>query len=128
MKILQKSNIFFLFYFHFLRHVFQRVLNFCLPVFIFFYMEEEIIFQKQVDTLKDIQNNILLEDDPNSDENLQNLESIFSDLKIKDNQYELLLLLHLILNISNNHFRFPNFFSKIENILLIFKLSNFPYF
>lgn len=91
-------------------------------------MEEEIIFQKQVDTLKDIQNNILLEDDPNSDENLQNLESIFSDLKIKDNQYELLLLLHLILNISNNHIRFPNFFSKIENILLIFKLSNFPNF
>lgn len=43
-------------------------------------MEEGVSFQTQVDTMMDNQNNILLEDNPNSDENLQNLESIFNDL------------------------------------------------
>ena len=82
------------------------------------------------DTMKDIQENILnfLEEKDNSEEIFIILESKFNDKKIKDHLYELLSLLHLISKIGNNHHRFPNFFSKIERILLIFKEDIKKYF
>ena len=80
--------------------------------------------------MKDIQENILnfLEEKDNSEENFIILESKFEDIKIKDHLYELLSLLHLISKIGNNRHRFPNFFSKIERIFLIFKEDIKKYF
>ena len=86
--------------------------------------------QEYLDTMKDIQENILnfLEEKENSEENFIILENKFEGNKIKDHSYELLSLLHLISKIGNNHHRFPNFFSKIERILLIFKEDIKKYF
>ena len=83
-----------------------------------------------LDAMKDIQENILnfLDEEDNSEENFIILESKFNDKKIKDHSYELLSLLHLISKIGNNHHRFPNFFSKLEQILLIFKEDIKKYF
>ena len=86
--------------------------------------------EEYLGTMKDIQENILtfLEEKDNSEENFIILESKFIDSKIKDHLYELLSLLHLISKIGNNHHRFPNFFRKIERILLIFKEDIKKYF
>ena len=87
-------------------------------------------FQAYLDTMKDIQDNILnfLEEEVNSEENFLILEKIFKDTKISDNIYDILSLLHLISRIWNNSYRFPNFFSKLERILLIFKKDIKKYF
>ena len=47
---------------------------------------------------------------------------------IKNNKYMLKSLLHLIENISSNHFRIKNFWSKIEAILLLIKDEIIKYF
>ena len=87
-------------------------------------------FQAYLDTMKDIQDNILnfLEEEVNSEENFLILEKKFKDTKISDNIYDILSLLHLISRIWNNSYRFPNFFSKLERILLIFKKDIKKYF
>ena len=86
--------------------------------------------EEYLNAMKDIQENILnfLEEKDNSEGNFIILESKFKDSKIKDHLYELLSLLHLISKIGNNRHRFPNFFSKIERILLIFKEDIKKYF
>ena len=86
--------------------------------------------QEYLNIMKDIQENILtfLEEEDNSEENFIILKSKFEDTRIKDHLYELLSLLHLISKIGNNHHRFPNFFRKIERILLIFKEDIKKYF
>ena len=79
--------------------------------------------QEYLDMMKEIQENILnfLEEEARTDENLLLIEDKLNNSIISDNHYILLSLLHLISKIGNNHYRFPNFFSKIEKILLIFK-------
>ena len=86
--------------------------------------------QEYLDTMKDIQTNILnfLEEKAGSEENLLILEDNFNNSKISDNKYDLLSLLHLISKIGDNCHRFSNFFSKIEKILLIFKDDIKKYF
>ena len=86
--------------------------------------------EEYLNAMKDIQENILnfLEEKDNSEENFIILESKFKDSKIKDHLYELLSLLYLISKIGNNRHRFPNFFSKIERIFLIFKEDIKKYF
>ena len=78
--------------------------------------------QEYLGMMKDIQGYILdyLENEVNSEENLQILEDIFHNSKISDNKYDILSLLHLISKIGNNCHRFPNFFSKLEKILQFF--------
>ena len=93
-------------------------------------VQKKMNSQEYLDIMKGIQESILyfLEDEANSEENFLILENKFKDIKISENRYELLSLLHLILKISNNHYRFPNFFSKIERILLKFKKEITKYF
>ena len=80
-------------------------------------------FQEYLDTMKNIQKNIVcfLEEEANSEENFLILENKFNDTKKSDYKYFLLSLMHLISKIVNNFLRFPNFFAKIERILLFFK-------
>ncbi|KAK8888125.1 hypothetical protein M9Y10_039186 [Tritrichomonas musculus] len=87
-------------------------------------------FQEYLDTMKDIEGNIVyfLEEEANSEENFLILESKFNDTKKSDSKYYLLSLMHLISNIVYNHYRFPNFFARIERILLFFKEDIKKYF
>ena len=64
-----------------------------------------------------------LEDEANSEECFLILEDQFkfNNPKISDTKHDFLSLLHFICKIGNNHHRCPNFFCKIERILLIFK-------
>ena len=89
-----------------------------------------------LENIEDIQERILtfIEDENNKEENYQNILRLFEDQKILDSPSETKLILTLISKISDNHFRVPNFFSKIEQILLFLKdsitknLSNYDIF
>ena len=73
--------------------------------------------------IENIQENILIfiENEDNQEENYQNLIQLFNDQKILDSPSEIKLILTLISKISDNHYRLPNFFSKLEQIILFFK-------
>ena len=60
---------------------------------------------------------------PAIDTNLyfQNLTNLIKAQNIHNNHDELLLFLQLVLNISNNHHRTPDFFPLIERILVFLK-------
>ncbi|KAK8892426.1 hypothetical protein M9Y10_029653 [Tritrichomonas musculus] len=76
-----------------------------------------------LEVLKSIQSNILqfIDMEDNSEENYQNIITILEDQKIHEKEHEIKLIIHLISKISVNHHRYPNFFSKIEKLLLYFK-------
>ena len=76
-----------------------------------------------LEVLKSIQSNILqfIDMEDNNEENYQNIITIFEDQKIHENKHEIKLIIHLISQISTNHHRYPNFFSKIEKLLLYFQ-------
>ena len=86
-------------------------------------MMEEANPIESISLMQKIQENLLnyLENETNTEENFQILKSIFEDSKIYDDKHEFQLLLHLIVKIANNHYRGPDFHSKIEKILQIFK-------
>lgn len=86
--------------------------------------------QKCLESMKNLQSNLLdfLEDDRDIENNFSFLNSFLEDFKIRDNSHELIPFLHLILKISNNLYRGPNFFSKIERILNLFKNDITKYF
>lgn len=75
------------------------------------------------DEMKKIQKNILdyLDYESNAEEKYQNIKMIFDDIQIHDNRYKIKSLMHLLVHISNNHHREEGFFSKIEQILSLFK-------
>ena len=79
--------------------------------------------KESLEKMKNIQNIIIeyIDSDENSEENFQNLQIFFDDHKIKDERYDLMLLLSLITQIANNHHRGINFFEKIEKILQFLK-------
>ena len=81
---------------------------------------EEYIIKK-----KEFQKYILqmIEDDDNAEEKYQNFASLIKDQEIENNPNELKSFLCLINNISNNHYRSNNFFSKFEKILVDIKNS-----
>ena len=83
-----------------------------------------------LEEMKKIQANLIdfLEHDDNNEEKYQNLIKIFDDIKIHDNQFKIKSLFYLILKISNHHHREPEFFSKIEKILQLFKDDMKKYF
>lgn len=76
-----------------------------------------------ISKMKRIHGSILLyiEDDQHSAKNLSNLIKLFDKLNIRDNLHDVKSTLHIVLKISNNHHRGPNFFSKIEAILKYFQ-------
>ena len=81
--------------------------------------------------MKKIQEKLLdyLEDE----EKNTNLNDIFKDNKLYDDQYYIISILHLILKISNDHHRHEDFFNKIFQVLkffkdLISKISNSEFF
>lgn len=79
--------------------------------------------QDYLDKMKKIQNNILyfLNDENNIEENFQNIINSCDAHNIHDDEYSLKSILHLIMNITNNHYHMHDFFNKIERILIFFK-------
>ena len=82
-----------------------------------------------VEQMKNIHNCLLeyLDYEGIVEEYFGNLQD-FIEQNIKENKYKLKLLLHLILQIGNNHHRESNFFPKIEKILLYLKDDIVKYF
>ena len=80
--------------------------------------------------MKKIQQNILdlLDYENDTEEKYQNLKNIFADINIHDNQYKIKSIMYLLLNICKNHHREEGFFSKIEQILNLFKEDLHKYF
>mgnify|MGYP001114619533 CR=1 FL=1 len=72
-----------------------------------------------VEKMKSIQSNFLdyIDNDDNSEEKYQNLINLFPNQRTRSNRHDLE-------PISNDHHRTPNFFEKIEKILLYFKGVN----
>ena len=85
---------------------------------------------ENLEEMKKIQENIIdfIENEDNVEEKFQNLLNMIKDFKIRDNLYKLKLLVHLISKISCDHHRGTNFFSKIEQILCVFKEDLRKYF
>ena len=79
--------------------------------------------QKYLDMMSKIQDNLLefIDDEANEEENFQNLTFLFNEQKIRENINYLKSLLHLLVNVANNHFRGTNFFDKIEKIIRYFQ-------
>lgn len=76
---------------------------------------------EMLDKMKMIQNGLLkfINEENDVEEHFQNFKGIFDDHEIL-NKY-LVLVIHLISQVSNNHYRNKDFISKIERILLFFK-------
>lgn len=79
--------------------------------------------QEYLDKMKNIQSFLLdfLNAEQSHDQHFFIFNKYINDHKIKINKNEIKAILHLICNISNNHYRTPNFFIKIERVILIFK-------
>lgn len=88
-------------------------------------MDQKTIIYEYINEMKNVEDCLLqyLEEEEDSlmKENLKILLCKINDLQILKNKHELNLLLHLISEVSNNHFRFPNFKKKIEKILISIK-------
>ena len=83
-----------------------------------------------LEKMKIVQRNLIsfIEDDDNVEENYQNLIIILNQNKYIENRINFKPLLHLLLQISNNHNHNLNFYSKIERILISFKTEIKQYF
>ncbi|KAK8882935.1 hypothetical protein M9Y10_045581 [Tritrichomonas musculus] len=73
--------------------------------------------------MKIIQQNLydFIQDEDNKEENFEQLIDVINDKKIRLNQHDLKIFLCLIVHVSNNYRRGPNFFQKIERILQEFE-------
>lgn len=81
--------------------------------------------QEYRDKLIDIRDNVLkyLDDESNSDYQIDDLKSYLEDKNIQQNRHELNDFLCFLLQISNMYRRSKNFYSKIDEILSYFKSS-----
>lgn len=74
---------------------------------------------------KEIQSSIhdfIVSNECDTEEKYQNLIQIFNDQGIlNNNNKEIKTILRIIAKIANNHYRAPNFFARIEKIMLFFK-------
>ena len=95
-----------------------------------FKMPESDDIKKYLEEYKNIQDTLLdfLENEQNIQKNIQNLDQLLKNKKIRDYKYELRLFLHFLLEVANNHFHEPNFFKKIDQVLLFFKAEFKKYF
>ncbi|KAK8895706.1 hypothetical protein M9Y10_013590 [Tritrichomonas musculus] len=90
-------------------------------------------YQDYINKMKDIQEDILnfVDDKDNQNDYFNKLINAIKIHNIQQNHDDLMILLHLIASISNNHHRGPFFFEKIERILNFLKediKKNFPNF
>ena len=90
-------------------------------------------YREYASKMKEIQSILLyfIEKDDDYEENYQNLTGILESYNIQKEKHMLKLVLYLILQISKNHYRSPNFFSKIIQVLLYLKeeiIKNFTNF
>ncbi|KAK8899206.1 hypothetical protein M9Y10_001510 [Tritrichomonas musculus] len=93
-------------------------------------------FSEYLDNIKNIQEKILIfiENENDKEENYQNLLQLIDDDQILCSPSKTKLILMMISKILDNHYRLPNFFNKIELILLFLndsmttKFSNNDYF
>ena len=60
--------------------------------------------------------------------NFQNMVKLIDNLKIRENPQKLKILLNLIINITDNHYRGPDFFTKIEKVLNLVRESITQYY
>lgn len=75
-----------------------------------------------IDKMKKIHQNLLeYLEDGSKEEEYQNLLTLIDENHIRDLNSELKNFLHLIVSISNDHYRTPDFFGKIEQLILQFK-------
>lgn len=75
-----------------------------------------------IDKMKKIHQNILeYLEDGSKEEEYQNLLTLIDENHIRDLYSELKNFLHLIVSISNDHYRTSDFFGKIEQLILQFK-------
>lgn len=94
------------------------------------------VIQEYIDQQKSIQKGILdfINHDVGEKVYYLNLLKVLDDPSIHKSQSELSTTLRLLLDLANNHHRMPNFFKKIEQILILFKdyvkqnFSNFELF
>ncbi|KAK8870178.1 hypothetical protein M9Y10_008055 [Tritrichomonas musculus] len=81
-----------------------------------------MIAQDFFEKMKITQDNLLKYlDNLDDSQNFVNIKKLIDDQKIHEDQHKLKSFLHLLLKISNNHHRSPNFFNKIIQILQLFK-------
>ncbi|KAK8840293.1 hypothetical protein M9Y10_030848 [Tritrichomonas musculus] len=99
-------------------------------------MKTKTFIQDCLHEIKDIEHNFLdyLENQVSQEVDFQDLINYLFDQKLREDKYKLKSMLHLISRISAGHHRSIFFFSKIEQILNIFKkeikqnFSNFEIF
>lgn len=86
--------------------------------------------QNQFNQMKELQSNLIgfIDKEDEAEEYLMNLKTCIDDQNILKNREDFKLFLHLLVSISNDHYRYPNFFEKIERILLDFKAEIEQYF
>ena len=74
-----------------------------------------------LDEMRDIQTYLLnfIEKEKETEENYHYVQQFLNNQKNRNNTHELKITLYLLSKICNNHYRRPNFFPKIEKILLL---------
>lgn len=86
-------------------------------------MTEKDNIEKFLEKNLNIQERLLvfLDNEENIEENFNNFNQLFEDTKIRDCSHELRIFIHMLVTISNDHHRGPNFFSKIKRIIALIK-------
>ena len=85
-------------------------------------------FQEYIDQMKSIHQNLIDFLDQMQDEEERFLNIIRSLVDLKKDQHKLKSILYMLVNISNNHHRYPQFFNKIEKILQSLKTDITKYY
>ena len=82
-------------------------------------------YREYLDDYKELYNVLIryIEDENNDNESFHNLITLIEKQEIKKSHEEMILFFNLLIQISNNHHRFPTFFTKIEKIILTFSES-----
>ena len=79
--------------------------------------------QEYLEIMKNMHQQILeyIDSENNLENDFETLENCFNNLSITQSRQKFKGLLHLIIDISNNHQRSPDFFKKVEKILIFVK-------
>lgn len=79
--------------------------------------------QKQLDKLKNLYPLVLdyIDNEEDLEEHNEKLCNFIKEQQFTKNGEEFKLILHLLVSLSNNHYRVPHFFEKIERILIQYK-------
>ena len=84
---------------------------------------------EQIEKMKQIQNSILefVDKEDDTEEYFQNIITQIEDINLSKKKKGMKTLLYLLSKISNNHYRYPNFITKIERIIQRYKqeITNF---